>query len=76
MFIVEDTGIGIKEEDKGKLFRLFGKLEQYNQEINSTGIGMGLTICNKILNQLGAHLELTSIYGRGTLFSFILDVGC
>ena len=50
MFSIEDTGIGIKDEDKGKLFRLFGKLEQYNREINSSGIGLGLTICNKILN--------------------------
>ena len=50
MISVEDSGIGIKEEDKGQLFRLFGKLQHNNNEINSSGIGMGLTICNKILN--------------------------
>lgn len=33
-FDVEDTGIGIKEDDKEKLFKLFGKIEQKNPEIN------------------------------------------
>ena len=60
---VEDSGIGIKDEDKSKLFRLFGKLEQYSSDINSQGIGMGLTICNKILNQLDSKLELDSTFG-------------
>ena len=40
---VEDTGIGIKNEDKSKLFKLFGFLES-SQEINSKGIGLGLYI--------------------------------
>lgn len=49
-FSVEDTGIGIKEEDHSKLFKLFGILEQKQKNINTQGIGLGLTICNKILN--------------------------
>lgn len=49
-FSVIDTGIGIKEEDKNKLFKLFGKLNQSNEAINPNGIGLGLTICNHILN--------------------------
>jgi signal transduction histidine kinase len=31
---VEDSGLGIREEDQGKLFKMFGKLEQNNGEIN------------------------------------------
>src|SRR3569833_1170286 len=41
---VTDTGIGIKEEDQGKLFKFFGKVGQDNEVINPTGIGLGLTI--------------------------------
>ena len=46
---VEDNGIGIREEDKAKLFKMFGKVGFNNEKINPTGIGLGLTICNKIL---------------------------
>lgn len=49
LFTVEDSGIGIREEDYDKLFKVFGKLRQ-KQNVNPTGIGLGLTICNKILN--------------------------
>ena len=41
---VQDSGIGIPEEDKEKLFKLFGKLES-TAHINTTGIGLGLSIC-------------------------------
>ena len=47
---VTDSGIGIKEEDQDKLFKFFGKIGHNNETINPTGIGLGLTICQKILN--------------------------
>jgi hypothetical protein len=50
VFAVSDSGIGIKEEDQSKLFRFFGKVGENNEEINPQGIGLGLTICNKVLN--------------------------
>lgn len=42
---MKDSGIGIKDEDIGKLFKFFGKVGTNNEEINPTGIGLGLTIC-------------------------------
>lgn len=54
-FAVEDTGIGIKEEDQTKLFKMFGKIGK-SEGINPTGIGLGLTICNSVLNQFGSKL--------------------
>jgi signal transduction histidine kinase len=48
IFSVKDTGIGIKDEDHSKLFKMFGKIAQ-NDNVNPSGIGLGLTICNKIL---------------------------
>ena len=50
---VEDSGLGIKDEDKDKLFKMFGKLKQDSEDINPHGIGLGLTICNSVLSQLG-----------------------
>lgn len=49
LFSVEDTGVGIKDDDHEKLFKIFGKVGQMD-DINPKGIGLGLTICNKILN--------------------------
>lgn len=44
---VHDTGIGIKDEDQSKLFKLFGFLDT-TKAINSRGIGLGLHISKKI----------------------------
>ena len=45
---VEDTGIGIKEEDMGKLFQLYGFMES-SKKLNTKGIGLGLFITKKII---------------------------
>ena len=45
---VKDNGIGIKDKDQDKLFKLFGFIEN-NQGINTNGIGLGLVIANKIV---------------------------
>ncbi|TNV85651.1 hypothetical protein FGO68_gene11967 [Halteria grandinella] len=71
---IEDNGMGIKEEDKAKLFRMFGKVGFNNEKINPHGIGLGLTICNKILGQMGSELQVESEYGKGTRFYFLLDI--
>ena len=42
--IVKDTGVGIKEKDQEKLFKLFGFIDT-TQELNTQGIGLGLHIC-------------------------------
>ena len=75
--MVEDSGIGIKDEDKPKLFKLFGKLDNHeNSKLNSTGIGLGLTISNTLAKMLnpddpkGIYLEST--LGEGSKFWFFL----
>ena len=42
--------------------------------MNPTGIGLGLTICNKILNQFGSHLQIDSIFGEGSTFYFTIEL--
>lgn len=76
-FSVSDTGIGIKEEDKQKLFRMFGKIEHKNANLNSQGVGLGLTISSqlvKALNDGQSNNEITfeSEENKGSTFTFAI----
>lgn len=44
MVLIKDTGIGIKNSDKVKLFHLFGCIQNEEEQINTKGIGLGLVI--------------------------------
>lgn len=71
-FRVEDTGIGIREEDIEKLFQAFERLEeQRNRSIEGTGLGMNITA--KLLELMGSRLQVESVYGEGSVFSFMLE---
>jgi PAS domain S-box-containing protein len=71
-FKVEDTGIGIPDEDIERLFQAFEQgREAYKQ---SEGTGLGLTITQKILEMMGSTLEVDSQYNRGSLFRFELQL--
>ena len=66
---VADTGIGIKKEDLAKLFEVFERIEEKrNRTIEGTGLGMNIT--QKLLGLMGSKLEVDSIYGEGSTFSF------
>ena len=69
--IVSDTGIGIKEEDIGKLFN---KFERVDLEKNSTveGTGLGLAITRNLLSMMGGNIEVHSVYGEGSVFTIFL----
>lgn len=68
---VRDTGIGIREEDKEKIFTPFERLDQKrNRGIEGTGLGMA--IVSKLLDMMHSKLELESVYGVGSAFSFEL----
>ena len=68
---VADTGIGIKEEDMKKLFSKFERIEEKrNRNIEGTGLGMSIT--KNLLEMMGSRLEVESVYGRGSTFSFDL----
>ena len=58
---VEDTGIGIKKEYQNKLFKLFGFVDDA-QGLNTHGIGLGLVISEKIINQFDGTIALESVY--------------
>lgn len=68
---VKDSGIGIKPESIGSLFKLFGKLRE-STSINPTGVGLGLTICKKLAELMGGSIWVNSVYGEGTQFTFTI----
>ena len=71
-FEVEDTGIGIKEEDLPKLSAEFERIEEdRNRNIEGTGLGMSITI--QLLALLGSRLQVESVYGKGSKFYFELE---
>jgi CheY-like chemotaxis protein len=67
-FDVEDTGIGIREEDAGKLFKPFEQLDMRKNR-NVVGTGLGLAICFRLCQLMGGDLWLKSEYGAGSVFS-------
>lgn len=68
--IVEDTGIGIKPEDRNRIFGLFEKAEGNFKE----GIGLGLPICRRLASSIGGKIALDSDYTHGCRFILSLPV--
>ena len=69
---VKDTGIGIKEEDMGRLFDSFQRVDE-SRNRNVEGTGLGLSITMRLLNLMGSCLEVKSTYGEGSDFYFYLE---
>ena len=70
-FAVKDTGIGIKKEDIPKLYVPFERIEEKrNRGIEGTGLGMNITM--QLLALMDSSLKVESVYGEGSVFSFVL----
>ena len=69
-FWVRDNGRGLTEEEQGKLFREFTRLEGATAD----GHGLGLSIVRRIVNKLGGDVGVESAEGQGSTFSFTLPV--
>ncbi len=69
---VEDTGIGISEEDLPYIFKKFKKLDEFN--INPQGIGIGLSLVKEIISLMGGNIQVDSKLGEGTKFQVHLSL--
>jgi len=65
---IEDTGIGIKPEDKDKLFKQSIKLN--DSEVNRDGTGLGLSICKNIIDRIGIKIGYLQRETAGSIFFF------
>ena len=67
-FSVTDTGVGIRKEDMGELFKNFKRMDMENNR-SIEGTGLGLSIAKQILTLMGGSIEVESTYGKGSVFT-------
>ncbi len=72
--VVSDTGIGIKNEDLGKLFGSFQRLEE-DKNRNIEGTGLGLNITMRLVKMMDGSIGVNSKYGEGTTFTAQMKQG-
>ncbi len=68
---VKDTGVGIADRDKAKIFNAFERADNGDNSINEIeGTGLGLSICKEIVDAMNGTLGFDSTYGEGSEFYF------
>ncbi|MCI8670144.1 MAG: hypothetical protein HFI34_11610 [Lachnospiraceae bacterium] len=73
-FIVKDSGIGIDQADKDKLFQSFSQVDASISR-KYGGTGLGLNICKQLVELMGGRIEVESEKNKGSIFSFSIWVG-
>ncbi|MCR4893084.1 MAG: response regulator [Lachnospiraceae bacterium] len=68
---VKDTGIGIREEDIGKLFQSFSQVDTKRNK-GIMGTGLGLAVSKSLLGLMKGNITVQSSYGEGSEFSFCI----
>lgn len=65
IFKVKDNGIGIKQEDYNKMFKLFSRMSNTG---NISGNGVGLSIAHRMMDRMNGGISFESKVGEGTTF--------
>ncbi len=69
---VEDTGPGIAEEDQGRLFEAYHRLESDRERLS--GLGLGLALCKALVELHGGSIWVKSKLGEGSTFGFTVPL--
>ncbi len=72
-FVIEDTGIGIGEDFKKHIFEPFTQ-EHQDARTHYTGVGLGMSIVKKLIEQMRGTIEIESQLGKGSVFEIILPI--
>jgi signal transduction histidine kinase len=70
---VQDTGIGIPEQDRARIFEPYVRLED-RRAGSAEGSGLGLAIVRRLVDRLGGALHLRSVLGQGSCFTVVLPL--
>jgi len=70
-FEVEDTGIGIPHDKLDQLFKAFSQVDSSITR-KYGGTGLGLTICDKLIQLMGGNIKVASQPGKGSVFSWTI----
>lgn len=70
---IEDSGIGIKEEEQEKLFKSYHQLDVYKNR-KKEGTGLGLSISKRLVDMMDGAINVSSIYGQGSTFSITIPL--
>ena len=73
-FEVEDTGIGMSQEEADKVFDKFAQAKSTNKR-KYGGTGLGLTITKKLVELMDGNIAVTSAKGQGSSFKFDIKLG-
>ncbi|MEG3639192.1 hybrid sensor histidine kinase/response regulator [Magnetococcus sp. PR-3] len=71
-FLVRDSGIGIEPQKVGELFEAFSQADASTSR-KYGGSGLGLSICQRLVAQMGGQISVTSTLGKGTEFDCTLS---
>ncbi|HVI58231.1 MAG TPA: ATP-binding protein [Luteimonas sp.] len=72
--VVSDTGPGLNDEQRQRLFRRFEQAEGARTAARYGGSGLGLAICQELADAMGGHIEVDSAPGQGTHFTVALPL--
>jgi len=71
---VTDTGIGIRDSDKEKLFKMFGSIKDEEKKLNLKGIGLGLVISKLIVERFQGYIDFISEFQHGSTFFYTFEI--
>ena len=72
-FRINDTGVGIPEEDLEKIFAMYYQVDHPDHQ-SATGTGIGLAICKQMVDKMDGEILVNSVVGQGTCFEIVLPV--
>jgi two-component system sensor histidine kinase TorS len=72
-FLVVDTGIGIARDNQQEIFQAFTQVDTSTARRHG-GIGLGLAICDRLVNAMGGKISLKSELGKGTRIGFDINL--
>src|SRR5512133_149900 len=71
--VVRDTGIGIPPDKLNHIFESFTQVESFSVR-RSSGTGLGLPICRRLLALMGGSITVSSVVGEGSVFTVVLPI--